>query len=409
MYKLCLFTLLAIFGGLVKANVQFDAKGLVRLNYVDASGTDTWSKRGTGQTRFDENDDFELGQAILALNADFGDGWSAHTVLNHYQDPHSITGITQAFLKYQPLISPDYKLRVKAGLFYPEMSFENPDTGWTSPYTYSFSAINSWIAEELRVAGMEVKMDFTRKTTKSPHKFALIGSLYKGNDTVGSMLAWRGWGVHDRQSVLNETVLFAKYPSIGPGARVERQAAWVEPFRELDGRYGFYLGGEWNYQRKSRVRYYYYNNNGDKNSPWQEGGQRQWDTKFHSLAWQYRFNKQWRLLTQFMDGETEMGDRVVKLDFQAWYALVNYRINQHSVTARIDDFETVDTDNWLTDLNDGDGTGITLSYEYKYNKNWSFGAEFLRLDTTKVNRLQWPGRSADVDQKQLMLGVEYKF
>ena len=297
------------------ADVNFDFSGFARVYLTDASGEPSWSERGTGQTRFDGNDEYELGEALIEGNIGFGSGFSAHFVANHYLDPEVNSGFTQAYLKYAPLLSPDYKLTVRAGLFYPEMSYENTGPGWTSNYTYSYSSINSWLAEELRVAGLETKLQFTGKTRKSPHKFSLIGALYKGNDTLGTILAWRGWAIHDRQSVANETVFFAKYPSIGPGARVERQAAWVEPFRELDGRYGYYLGGEWDYKRRSRVRLYHYDNNGDIASPWQRGGQKIWDTQFSSLAWQYRFDNQWRLLTQYMTGKTRLGERIVKIRF----------------------------------------------------------------------------------------------
>ncbi len=392
-----------------QSDIQWDAKGLVRLQYVSTDGTDSWLNRGTGQLRFDDGSGFELGQALVELSADFGSGLSAKAVLNHYQDPEATTGLTQAYLRYQPVLSPNYRLRLKAGLFYPEMSYENPGTGWTSPYSYSFSAINAWVAEEMRVPGIEAKLDFTRRQSKSPHKFALIGALYKGNDTLGTMLAWRGWGVHDRQSVANETVLFARYPSIGPGARVERQAAWVEPFRELDGRWGHYLGAEWNYKQKSRVRFYHYDNNGDYKAPWRDGGQKIWDTQFQSIAWQYRFDRNWRLLSQYMDGKTRLGARVVKIDFTAWYAMLNYRANGHSASARIDVFETVDRDDWATDLNDGDGSAFTVNYQYQYDKNWSFGAEYTYLDGERINREQWPGRDAELEQKQITLAAQYRF
>ena len=44
---------------------------------------------------------------------------------------------------------------VKAGAFFPTISLENDDLGWTSPYTLTPSAINSWIGEELRTIGSE--------------------------------------------------------------------------------------------------------------------------------------------------------------------------------------------------------------------------------------------------------------
>ena len=44
---------------------------------------------------------------------------------------------------------------MKTGAFFPTISLENDDLGWTSPYTLTPSAINSWIGDELRTIGSE--------------------------------------------------------------------------------------------------------------------------------------------------------------------------------------------------------------------------------------------------------------
>ena len=49
---------------------------------------------------------------------------------------------------------------MKAGAFFPTISLENDDIGWTSPYTLSASAINTWIGEELRTIGTEGTLRF---------------------------------------------------------------------------------------------------------------------------------------------------------------------------------------------------------------------------------------------------------
>ena len=49
----------------------------------------------------------------------------------------------------------DVSWSVKTGAFFPTISLENDDLGWTSPYTLTPSAINSWIGEELRTIGSE--------------------------------------------------------------------------------------------------------------------------------------------------------------------------------------------------------------------------------------------------------------
>ena len=39
--------------------------------------------------------------------------------------------------------------QIRFGAFYPPFSLENADLGWQSPFTYSYSAINTWLGEEV--------------------------------------------------------------------------------------------------------------------------------------------------------------------------------------------------------------------------------------------------------------------
>lgn len=390
------------------ANADFSSKTVVQLHHVQSSGIESWLERDTGQTRYGEQDRLVLGQAISAVDYTVGEGLSLHGVLRYQSEQDVGLGITQLFAQYKPLWSPKFRPRFKVGLFYPEMSFENVDTGWLSPFTYSFSAINSWIAEEQRTAGVEVKLDII-SSPKAAHKYSVTGATFKGNDTLGTLLAWRGWAVHDRQTTLNETIFFETYPSIGPNSRLATQAAWVEPSREIDHNLGFYLGGEWNYRGKSKVRYFYYDNNGDKSTPPASGGQFSWETRFHSLAWQYRFNKEWRLIAQTMQGDSDVWNSLIKFDFSASYIMLNYRQGKHLISGRYDWFETVDKDGLDIDNNSGDGEGITLAYKYRLSDAWRFGAEYLYLDTFRANRGQWPDRALNVKQQQWLAVAEYRF
>ncbi|XOV79897.1 MAG: hypothetical protein ACFHVJ_02810 [Aestuariibacter sp.] len=390
------------------ANAEFKSTTVIQLHAVHSDGIDSWLERDTGQTRYDAQDSLEIGQLMSSLEYDVGDGLSLHGVLRYQHDQDVGLGITQLFAEYKPLWSAKFKPTFRAGIFYPEMSYENVDTGWLSPYTYSFSAINSWIAEEQRTAGLEMKLDILT-APRAAHKFSITAAAFKGNDTLGTLLAWRGWAIHDRQTVLNETVLFETYPSIGPESPLSKQAAWVEPSREIDGEVGFYIGGEWNYQNKNRLRYFYYDNNGDVYAPLAQGGQFAWKTRYHSLAWQYRFNRQWRLLAQILRGDTAEWRNLVTLDFSASYVMLNFSQKQHRFSLRYDWFDTVDTDTVYLDNNDGDGDGYTLAYKYVYSDHWQFGIEHLSMDTFRANRAQWPARDVNVSQHQTMAVAEYRF
>ena len=74
--------------------------------------------------------------------------------------------------------------------------------GWRSPYTLSFSAINTWVGEELRTIGAEYSLDWLGRSHGHDFDFTLSAAGYGWNDTAGTVIATRGWGLHDRQSTL---------------------------------------------------------------------------------------------------------------------------------------------------------------------------------------------------------------
>lgn len=385
-------------------------QGLAQVQFVAGDDEASFLNRGTGLLRHDDQNDIELAHLFLDLKSDLSSTIKFHTVLNHTESPESFTNFTQFSLSYKPILSSKYRWQFRAGMFYPELGFENPDMGWTSPFNYTHSAISTWIGEEMRIGGGEFKLTRPgRAHGASPHTFALVGSAFKGNDTTGTILAWRGWGLHDKQALFNETIPFAKYPSIGPGGEVEKQAAWVEPFREIDGRFGYYIGGHWDYQKKSRMRYYYYDNNADELILGRDG-QYAWHTKFHSLSWQYRFNNKFRLLSHYMNGNTKMGAGVVDVDFNAWYVMMSYKTGAHRISARIDNFETIDRDSInSTDDNDGHGSALTASYRFTYDKHWQFGTEYLYGKSFQANRAQFNNLDTKINQHQLMGVVQFRF
>src|SRR5262249_60757069 len=82
---------------------------------------------------------------------------------------------------------------VKAGAFFPTISLENDDIGWTSPYTLTPSAINTWIGEELRTIGGEGNL---RWRTPDLRTITFTASLFRGNDPARRLMArrWLAFG-----------------------------------------------------------------------------------------------------------------------------------------------------------------------------------------------------------------------
>ena len=108
--------------------------------------------------------------------------------------------LVEALVRYNPAIGDTVSLDFRAGLFFPTVSLENTDAAWLSPYTTTFSAINSWIGEEVRNLGVEVGPSIRINEAQ----WRVFGSFARGNDPNGTLLAWRGFSLHDRVSGLGD-------------------------------------------------------------------------------------------------------------------------------------------------------------------------------------------------------------
>ncbi len=387
-----------------------DITGLIQASWIDTSNDtpwmQSWLREGVGVTRFDnEEEDLQFNQAVLEGGIDFATFWRADASVLVYQDGEDELGITEALLTHKPLTA-GVRHQVRIGAFYPVMSLENVDTGWHSPYTYTFSAINSWLAEELRILGAEYQWTRPGRQYNSPHTWSLVGAVYGGNDGLGTLLSWRGWALHDRQTLLDERVNFAQYPSFS--GRLADQPAWVEPFKETDHKPGYYIGAHWRYISDSDLRVYYYNNRGD-GTQIESSGQYAWETDFVSVAWQYRFNQQTRFLTQFMSGATEMGLPAVALDFSSYYLMLSHKLDKHRFSARYDWFDTTETDHYSDDPNDSQGDAWTLAWRYAYHRHLELGAEYLEVTSNNESRTLWPSWAAEETQRQVQLVLRVVF
>lgn len=389
--------------------IAADISGLMQVRYSQTDNPESWLYQGTGGYRYDDKrSGVSIGQALLNIAQDFDNGLTGHAVVNYNDDPKASIGFTQAYLKYKPLSNTRYKWQLQTGLFYPRMSLENPDIAWLSPYTYSNSAINSWLGEEIKTIGAELEISRPGRQFASAHSFNFVASVFKGNDPAGTLLAWRGFTIHDRQTSLNEVIPFADLPSF-KDSPLHLQASNVRPFEEIDGRFGAYVGVHWDYFKQSQLRVYYYDNNGDPSVVNTRTGQYSWDTKFTSVAWQYKFNQQWRLITQAMIGNTAMGkNRGVDTDFSAYYVLMSYQHNAHRLSARFDDFSVTERDHWPWDPNDSDGQSWTLAWRYNLNENWQVGLEVGVLDTFVENRNLWAWPQNE-SQQQWQGNIQYRF
>ncbi len=391
---------------IVTAEVHHQVSGLIQAGIVYSDTQSSFLNSGTGITRYDTSG-LKWNQGVVQIESDFSAGFTSTVILNSYSDGDQKLGPSQAFVKYQPLRRSDLKYRIRLGMFYPELSVENTDIAWLSPDTYTQSAINSWFGEELRIFGIEASLFKSGRRQSSPWSWDAKLGVYKGNDPLGSVIAWRGFATHDRQSLFDERLEFAAYPSV-INPEVINHPAWVEAFSELDSRVGAYLGVHLSYLRQTQLKYYYYDNFADPNVV-NSLRLYAWRTKFHSLGLQHQLNKSMSIKAQLLDGSTLMGDNFVHINYFAGFAQVTKKIGQNTkVTGRIDIFDVNERDDIPEDNNNSHGYAFTFTAKQQFSDSFTAGIEFHFNKNRAANRAQLALLQQQIERQALLIG-EFRF
>ena len=355
---------------------------ILRGTWALKENTQSFQDFGQNHQRFD-GDGLHLSQAIISTNQRLSNSWTLSGVLNAYSDGEERLNFSQLYLKYRPLSASTIKPEVKVGAFYPAISAENTDIAWLSPHFLTNSAINSWIGEELRTGGVEFSVRQNGRQVRSNWSWKVLASLFKGNDTTGTLLSWRGFALHDRQSLYNDRVNFLPIPGVIDEDRLGAPA-WTEPFREIDNRFGYYLGTHVAYKRSAEIRYYYYDNNADANIV-ESDRIYAWHTRFHSLTLRYMYSPEFTLFSQLLAGDTQMGKRIVDNDFKSGFVAAVYRMTPYTVAARADWYQVNDNDNYALDPNGSTGRAFTISAGRNISDNFSITAEWQINSGTQQN------------------------
>jgi len=350
---------------------------------ISTSDTQAESWYDEGSAQIDSLSGTSLVDSVFSL--DIATESSVSYKLNGQISEHteSPLGITEIWANYRPLTHSKYRHKFRFGSFYPSMSLENTDTAWTSRYSQSFSAINAWFAEELKVSGLEWSISRPGRAFRSRYSLTGVGGIFAGNDGMGSIISWRGFALHSNQTNIGDRVYFADYPSIQSGP-LEKQPNWVNPYLELDNRFGHYVGGHIKHRSGFEARLYHYDNNGDPLVLKHQ--QYAWDTRFDSLALFYPLSNNSQFLAQWLLGNTVMGDNAVNIDYKAWFALLSHDFDSYKVSLRYDNFDTIDKDELEGDDNNGHGEGITLSLARSVTPSLKVRFETIRLNSYQANR-----------------------
>ena len=317
------------------------------------------------------------------------------------RDTGDPVGLLEAFVEYRRALSDHSELQGRGGFFFLPTSFENVDPLWTSPYTLSLSALNSWIGEEVRPVGLDIAW---LRRNDDGRRFRLGATAFVGNDTMGALVAWRGFAFHDRltpwagEVPLHRSV-FPPFP---------KQEHSTEPFRtDLDGEPGFSLRGEFQGSVFS-VRASHLDTRGDRDLHPAHFGHYAWKTQFSWLGGEARFGD-FVLASEWGTGSTTMGFRGrgvpwVDADFEVGYLLASYAPGAFRISARYDTFDVTDRDGGVLDKNDESGTAATVAVFWTFAERWRLGLEAITVDAERP-RLPVP----EIDNDQLKAEIRYRF
>ena len=408
--------LLAVLAGPTLADREpsrYDFVSGLDLSYVSANGNPSWLDGSAGKLRYDgDTDGLMLSRAFGDFRVRLADTLDAHVVAAAFDDGiSSAVDLTEAYLEWRPLAQSASRYRLKLGAFYPRISLENTGPAWTSPYTISSSAINTWVGEELRAYGAEFSLSRRPQALGGAQSFTLFGSVFYDNDTAGGLIAWKGWSVHDRQSRLRDEIPLPPVPQIQPGMWFGLQDPYITPTLEIDHTYGYYLGGEWLVNRRFLMRIMHYDNRTDPFG--YKDGQFAWHTWFDSAGLQATLPGDVGLFAQWMEGYTVWGTitdgaYAVDVEFASYYLMLTKSIDRQRISARFDHFSIDENDQIPLDDNTETGHVWTLSYRFEVSPMVSLAAEWLAI-TSQRPAWAYFGLPEEKTERQLQLSMQLRF
>lgn len=393
--------------------------GVIDVRYAHTDDTRSWLDGGLGKLRYGpplagRADLFRISQLSLLVRGDITETLDLRVQLNADTETsraldRARVDVIEAALRFHPDVDEHWRLRVRAGLFFPPVSIENDGPAWTSPYTLTLSAPASWVADEVRTTGVEAKVSYLA----GAHELSLGGAGFGGGDPSGSILAWRGWALGDRQAAASDRLPLAPLPSIQAEGLFPLQADWVHPFREVDGRLGYYAAASWSRTGAFDVRLIHHDNRGRPTAF--DGQQYAWKTRFTSAAARLELGRHLELLGQHLRGSLAMGEipvtrlNPVANDFDATWGMVSLRAGRARLSVRYDDFAVDDNDPYRAeDDNRDDGSAWTVCAAFDTGEKHRLALEWVRLTSEHPYRAR-VGLPARAEETLLQASFRARF
>jgi hypothetical protein len=348
-------------------------RALLDVRVARGGSAPSWTDLGPGKTRYGGKDTesgferttrFVMSQLAIELSASLPWGMRAHAQVNVQPDLADDWDpwLIEAWLRKEWGNRQGFGLQ--AGLMNVPFSLEHVGPAWSPEYTISASALNSWLWEEISLAGLEA--EWWHVTERGLRLGAIVGAGF-GPDQLGRLLALRGWALGDGLSGLNSDL---------PLPSGER----TDIFDERDDRPAAYtwltLGdaGE-----RVTLRFGYLDNGGDQDT---EGV---WNTHLETVGALLHPHPSLDLVVQYLRGEARIGDRSNDSSVRAFYALLSHHRGRHRFSVRYDEFRVEDVDQGNPTAERGDG--ITAAYLVEFGLRHRIALEYIWLDSHRPSRV----------------------
>jgi len=383
---------------------------------VLADGNQSWLDGGFGKTRFDGKSDGDL--QVLAVPVEAALIWQPRFTNSfvgnvsaawQYGSDDEDFDLMEAYVTFIPPRRGSTNFAFKAGMYWPEISLEHATGGaWSTVYTITPSAINSWVGEEVKVVGVEA----TLFQSFGSQDLSLTAGAFGFNDTSGTLLSFRGWALHDVKNSL-----FNQYPLPPLNAFITGvQEDVTRSILEIDDRVGFYGRAEWRPVPSLVVNAFYYDNRGDPEAftPNLQWG---WRTRFWNAGLVADLGPDTRLIAQGMTGTTLMGfpgppngQRWVDTRYRSAFGLLTHRIGAGALSGRAELFDTNERGRRMNPAEDDEtGWAATIAGRWPVWEMLTLFVEALHVESSRGARTTRLGEPRKESQTVLQAALRFRW
>lgn len=358
--------------------------GVFVVGPVFGTGGPSALDQGLGKLRAREDQLSIAADATVVWSGDLSERIRAVTAFDIGNDNQPIAGLGELYLKARPEFVGSIKVSGRAGLFYPPVSLEHDGADWSLSRTLTPSAANTWIAEEVKTIGVETSL--MGVVGQQPVTFT--AGVFGGNDTSGTLLAFRGWALHDVRATVGGTFALPDVPSMFVGLQAER----TQPVYEVDGRLGGYGKLEWAPSSRLSLSLFGYDNNGNETGV--KEGHYAWRTRFAQAAMYWYGLDGTEIMVQAMTGETRMGGLMngqapADVGFFTTYGLVSRDLFEGTAAVRLEYFAVSDRTFKELDNNAESGWSASLAWMQPIRERTDLVLEGVLVASQRPDRIRF--------------------